>query len=176
MPPPGWYADPTGALRWWDGQHWGPAAPPVAGGVSASNTKALATLSHLGNLLGGFVLPLVIFLTADKRDRYLRHHAAEGLNFQITFGLVWLGGFLLFFVFGFGGVALAGDSSGVGAAFGIVFVLFWLLMMATMVASWVLGILGAVRASQGVWWRYPVCVRFVKVGREGAAGPADATV
>lgn len=31
--PPGWYQgplDPPGTLRWWDGQAWGPAAPPPA--------------------------------------------------------------------------------------------------------------------------------------------------
>jgi hypothetical protein len=25
-PPPGWYPDPTGVTRWWDGRNWGPAA------------------------------------------------------------------------------------------------------------------------------------------------------
>ncbi len=29
--PPGWYPDPgTGMQRWWDGQAWGPVAPPAA--------------------------------------------------------------------------------------------------------------------------------------------------
>ena len=33
-PPPGWYPEPTsGALRWWDGQQWGPIfSPPQPGG------------------------------------------------------------------------------------------------------------------------------------------------
>ncbi len=29
-PPPGWYQDPEGTTRWWDGQQWGEAAPPAA--------------------------------------------------------------------------------------------------------------------------------------------------
>lgn len=31
FPVPGWYPDPAGAgLRWWDGLHWGAAAPDVS--------------------------------------------------------------------------------------------------------------------------------------------------
>ena len=28
LPEAGWYPDHTGHLRWWDGQQWGPYAPP----------------------------------------------------------------------------------------------------------------------------------------------------
>ena len=39
---------------------------------------------------------------------------------------------------------------------------------AWIVGSWVFAIIGAIQASKGVWWRYPVCVRFVK-----GAAPID---
>ncbi len=33
--PPGWYPDATGAMRWWDGQAWGPAASEMGPGPYA---------------------------------------------------------------------------------------------------------------------------------------------
>lgn len=78
-PPPGWYVDPSGGSRWWDGTGWGPTAPDRPGG-GGSNSRTLATLAHLGAVFGSFVVPLVIYLSADPRDRYVRHHAREGLG------------------------------------------------------------------------------------------------
>ena len=155
--------DPTGAWRWWDGRAWGAAAA-----MAPTTNRTLAVLSHLGSLLGGFLVPLIIYLTADKRDRYLRHHAAEGLNFQLTL-LVGVG---VAFLAMFGAFALGalGASSGEGAGFAAFFggfFLVWLLIMVLSFGGMVLGIVGAVRANQGVWWRYPVCIRFVK----GAVDP-----
>ena len=45
--PPGWYPDPQGVTRWWDGQQWGQAAPAAvpatyqAGGGSDARTMAV---------------------------------------------------------------------------------------------------------------------------------------
>lgn len=33
-PPPGWYQDPEGTTRWWDGTQWGAAAPPAGSAPS----------------------------------------------------------------------------------------------------------------------------------------------
>ena len=161
---PGWYPDPVGTLRWWDGQAWGPAAGelPPGGPFAPQPNKTLAVLSHLGPILGGFVLPLVIYLAADRNDHYVRHHASEGLNFQLSFLIVWLIGFVAIFV-GFSGLAAtSGSGDGSGAAFGIGFVLLFFGMFGLMAASWVFAIIGAIQASKGNWWRYPVCIRFVK--------------
>ena len=167
LPPPGWYVDPAGAWRWWDGTAWGAPAAPAAPGTSTSRT--LAILSHLGMLLGGFVLPLVIYLTADRRDRFLRHHASEGLNFTLTVTAAVLAAFaLLFGAFVVGAVGASGGSDAGFFAFFGGFFLVWAVVMALQVGGLILGIVGAVKANQGEWWRYPVCIRFVK----GAVDPA----
>lgn len=55
-PSPGWYFDPAGATRWWDGMRWGQQAPateaPISPTVAApatpatSNTEAQVTVTN----------------------------------------------------------------------------------------------------------------------------------
>jgi uncharacterized Tic20 family protein len=144
-PPPGWYADPYGVSRWWDGSQWGPAAYPPA----RPNT-ALGVISHLGALVGGVVLPLVIYLVA-KDDAFGRENARRALNFQITFMVVWIGGIFLAMV-----LATAVHPSIFAVLFGLLFV--------AMILNYVWSIIAAVRASRGEVWRYPVSIGFVGGG------------
>jgi uncharacterized Tic20 family protein len=159
-PPPGWYWDGWGP-RWWDGTTWGPYAPaapidPIEQG------KVLAVLSHIGFFVAGFLLPLVIRVTEGEKNEYAKHHSTEALNFNITFLLAWLAGFVLFFV-----------SAGISAATDTVpwgfFVVFPLLML-LWVGSAACAVVGAVRASQRRWWRYPVSIRFVRGARAEERG------
>jgi uncharacterized Tic20 family protein len=144
--PPGWYPTPQGVPRWWDGSRWGPWGTPPAPAPApvpatlrgTENAKALVVLSHLGCVLGGFILPLVIFLV-EKRDPFVRHHAAEALNFQLAVLLVVVLSIPLMLV-----------------------LIGFLTLLAASVGSVVFGIVGAVKASQGQWWRYPLSIRFVK--------------
>ena len=166
---PGWYPDPAGYIRWWDGRAWGPVAAPPGPPPPPQPNKAMAILSHLGPVVGGFILPLILYLVTDPRDLYTRHHASEGLNFALTIMIGWVAAFAVFFVAVIGGAAVAGASSGAaGAGFGIGFIALWLGMFALIVGCWVFAIVGAVQASKGVWWRYPICIRFVK-----GAAPKD---
>lgn len=157
--PPGWYFDGR-RQRWWDGVAWGPAAPD-------GSDRTLATLSHLGAVLGGPVLPLVLYLISDDEQRpETRYHAREALNFQITFLASYFLGFVVMFV-GIGAGGLLGVSqepAAVGAGFGIgvmVFFTSFALIFAIAIGGVVFGIIGAVRANNGVRYRYPLCIRFI---------------
>jgi uncharacterized Tic20 family protein len=151
--PPGWYGTDQG-WRWWDGYAWGPLAPPPV--PEEESGKTMAVLCHLGIVLGGFVLPLVIYLTEGKRNGFVREHSREALNFQITFMILWFGAFVLFFV-----TAVAGTA---GARSGppVVFFLVFPLIMGLWIFALVCSILGAVRAGSGARYRYPVSIRFVR--------------
>ncbi len=156
---PGWYFDGR-SQRWWDGTAWGPVAPD-------SNDRTLATLSHLGALMGGFILPLVLYLVSDDEKRpETRHHAREALNFQITFAIVHLVGFVAMFIgLAAGGLlGTSGDTATTGAGFGLgisVFFGFFALIFAVSIGSLVFAIIAAVRANKGERYRYPLCIRFI---------------
>ncbi|MDQ6649519.1 MAG: DUF4870 domain-containing protein [Actinomycetota bacterium] len=156
QPPAGWYADATSALRWWDGRQWGPAAPAVS--VTQSG-RTLALLSHLGQFAGNVLLPLIVRQTEGKRNEFVRHHATEALNFQITFMIVWLGIFALLFSTAL--LSPVRHSTRPPATVIIVFPFLFLLFFAAIGLS----ILGCVRASQERWWRYPVSLRLVRGAR-----------
>jgi len=137
--PAGWYADANGQHRWWDGAQWGAVAPASAPAPPAgTDPRTLAMLAHLLGLLTGFVGPLVLYLVNGDKDPFVRHHAAESLNFQITLTIAVVGSFLAVFV-------LVG----------------FLLLPVVIVGGIVLQIIGAVKANAGEWWRYPVNLRLV---------------
>ncbi len=159
--PPGWYRDHTGYPRWWDGAQWGPYAPPPA--APQDSSQALSVISHLGTVMFVVVVPLVVYLTEGKKNSFVRHHAGEALNFQLTFLVVYLGGFLLFFGSFFLSTAFSFAGDGSFPGFFLPFPLLFLSWFGAIGFS----ILGAVRASQRQWWRYPVAIRFLKPGAEG---------
>jgi uncharacterized Tic20 family protein len=108
----------------------------------------------MGSLFGSFVLPLVIYLVTPKSDGFTRHHAAEGLNWQLTFLIWWLGCFVALAVF---------EPAGPGG------VLLVLVIVATFFAGLGFSIAGMVGAARGRWWSYPIRIRFVA----GPPLPAD---
>lgn len=114
-------------------------------------------LSHLGVLAGGFIVPLIIRLTEGNKNEFVRHHATEALNFQITFMIAWLTGFVLF--------AVAAVSSGGHRGLPVAVVVVWLVMVVLYFVNLGLSILGCIRASQEKWWRYAVSIRLVRGAR-----------
>jgi hypothetical protein len=147
--PPGWYPDPTGQQRWWDGQAWGAAAAPApvpvaTPGASPSDARSMAMLSHLLAIFTGFLGPLVIYLMNGRKDPFVRHHASEALNFQITYAIALL-------------VSLVS----------MIFFIGFLLFPAVVIVSLVFEIQGTIAANRGEWWRYPINLRLVP-GENGA--------
>ncbi|GAA2742191.1 hypothetical protein GCM10009868_11210 [Terrabacter aerolatus] len=160
-PPPGWYPDPSGQLRWWDGYSWTATTMPQTMPQPRSDTT-WAVLSHVSFLVLPVIAPLVIRLTAGKEDPFVKHHATEALNVQILFTVVWnvLIGSLI--------VATATANPDDVNPPALLFVAFPLAFLA---GATVLGmsIRGAVQASRRVWWRYPLSIRFVRGARRSEA-------
>lgn len=120
-----------------------PSAPPPPP-VSSDDEKMWAMLCHLAALaafvfpLGNVIGPLVVWLVKKDEFPLVEDQGKESLNFQISVTIYGAVAFLLVFVLiGFLLLPVVG--------------LFYLIMT----------IVGAVKANQGIAYRYPLCIRFI---------------
>jgi len=148
--PPGWYHDQMGLLRWWDGVNWGPTLPTHAP-TESGDARTWALLSHLGMFMLWFVGPLVIRQTIGRRDDYVRRHATEALNANLTLAGYWNIGPVL-------GIILSdatGNTAWNALWAGMAFAFIWIAVSSA---------LGARAAYQGRPYKYRAIVRFVPGG------------
>ena len=121
--------------------------------IATSTEKNWAMVSHLSSFLGyllfvgHFAGPLAVLLIKKDESSFIAHHAKESLNFSLSW-LIYMGitgavCFILSFVLI--GILMA-------------WILFPLLAVWHLVAI----ILGAVKASQGKYYYYPMTIRFFK--------------
>ena len=66
MTPPGWYPDPTGQVRYWDGANWGHLAPQATV-VPVRTNHAVHILMTL--LTCGIWLPVWIIVAAANSNK-----------------------------------------------------------------------------------------------------------
>ena len=139
----------------WDGQNPQPGqpygqqpyggpqynAPQPGAPLSPQDEKTWAILSHVGGILFSFVAPLIIWLVYRGRGPYLEDQSKEALNFSLTVLIGYIAASILAIV-----------------SFG----LLSFLPVLVGVAALILGIIAAVAASKYTWYRYPVCIRFIK--------------
>ncbi|HWG92809.1 MAG TPA: DUF4870 domain-containing protein [Mycobacteriales bacterium] len=138
-PPPGGPAPSgppqAGPPAGWDAPSPWSAAP--AGPTGEDTTWAL--LGHLSWFVLALVGPLVVYLVKKDSSPYVRHHAAEALNFHIT-------------------VTLACIVSGV-----LVLLLVGILLLAVvLLGASVLAVVAALKAARGELYRYPLTLRLVR--------------
>jgi uncharacterized protein len=152
---PGWYPDPAGsaAHRYWDGTRWtdalSSAIPPAGPHNARDDSRNYALAAHLSALLSlvvgfSFLGPLVIYLV-KKDDPFVRRHAAEALNFNLS---VLLYGVVLVVV-------------GLLLLIVVVGILVWLLLIPLGIVWLVFVCIAATKAGQGADYRYPLTIRFV---------------
>ena len=123
-----------------------PPPPPAVPPSQTPDQRTWAVMTHLSGLLLavfsggvlGFLGPLIVWLIKKDEDAYLRAHAAEALNFQISLVIYAIASGVLVLVL-IGLVLLVGVI-GIAIAFPIV---------------------AAVKASNAQVWRYPLTIRFV---------------
>lgn len=117
--------------------------------LNDSNTKSndrLIIILHLSQLLnlvsglGGLIVPLAIWLTEKGRVTDMDKHGKEVLNFQLSMILAVFVSIPCIFLFGLGILMLIGIG----------------------VLTLILPIVGAVKASNNEFFRYPFTIQFIK--------------
>src|SRR5262245_10573239 len=131
--------------------------PAAAAAVPSADERTWAMFSHLSILAGGLVTgwwtlgigcflgPLIIWIIKKDTMPFVNDQAKEALNFTITLAIV-----------SFALLMLTVLSLGVGALITVP------LMMIVGLGALVLIIIAAVKANEGVAYRYPLTLRLVK--------------
>jgi len=118
--------------------------PPPAGDLSLTeNDKTMGMICHLAGFTGAVlpfpfvnvIGPLVVWVTQKDKASFIDYHGKESLNFQITVAIAFLSIFLLIGV---------------------------ILLPAVAIYAVVMTIIAAVKAKEGVRYRYPWCLRLIK--------------
>ena len=120
--------------------------------------RNLALLCHIGAYFTSFIVPLVVYLIAQKRSPFLAHHGREALNFQIS-QLIYM---FLTLIVAMSSALLIGlvATWELGLTTGVA--LFVLISFVLMILETVLTIMASVAAWRGQLYRYRLCIRLVK--------------
>jgi len=133
-----------------------PTGAESAGNGIPAEERQWAMFAHLSALAGGlltsaiggwgfFIGPLVIWLVKKDTMPFVEDQAKEALNFNITVSAIFLALLILTFV-----------TLGIGALVTLP------LMLIVGIAALVLIIMAAVKANDGIAYRYPMTLRLVK--------------
>jgi uncharacterized Tic20 family protein len=146
-------ADPTQAYaqQAYGQQAYGRPQPAYQGApatMSPEDERTWGAISHGGALVAmicsagflGFVASIVVYAIHKDRGPFVRAHAANSINVQITMFIWIVVSFPLILLLGFGLLTLAA---------------------APFVAG-LLHVIGAIKAYNGEWWNPPLTPRFVK--------------
>ncbi len=125
--------------------------------MSAEDERTWGAISHAGAVVAmicsagflGFLASVAVYVIHKDRGPFVRAHAANSLNIQITM-FIWL------VVLGILTIPIALLTLGLGL------VVMLPALGAAFVVAGVLHVIGAVKAYNGEWWNPPFTPRFVK--------------
>jgi uncharacterized Tic20 family protein len=122
-----------------------PPTPPPPGGDGSlvgpknNDDKNMGLLAHLLGIISCFIGPLIIYLVkSSESDSFARQEAVEALNFQITLLIAYVVSMVL-----------------------MIICIGYLTFMLTWIAGLIFCIMGAIAASKGEPYRYPISIRLI---------------
>lgn len=101
--------------------------------------KTMGLLSHILTFVAGFLAPLVIYIVKKDESEFVKRHAMESLNFQISISIYAIICIPLILV-----------------------VIGVFMLIAIGILAFILTILATIKAAEGSEYRYPMTIRLVK--------------
>ncbi|CAN5779118.1 hypothetical protein BH20ACT6_BH20ACT6_17660 [soil metagenome] len=157
QPDPHGTSAPPPPPQWQPGQpqpgSYQPGCAPQGRLGTTSEERNWAMAAHLGSFVAayaalGLLAPLLVMITKGNESGFVRRHAVESLNFQLSVLVYSVVG-------GIAAVVLTIGTLGLGLIVLVPLIAVFLLAYAVLV------VVGTVKASQGEDFRYPLTVRLV---------------
>jgi hypothetical protein len=123
--------------------------------ISEKEERQWAMFAHIGTFssifvpLGNIIAPIVIWQMKKHESEFVVDQAKESLNFQITLIIYSLISILLCFI-----------------------VIGFFLIFALVIFGLIMVIVGGIRANEGEYYRYPMCIRLISQ-KKYPAGPLE---
>lgn len=115
-------------------------SPSAGGELTSSNQddRTMSMIAHLGGGIGGFLVPLIVWLIKKEQSKFIEQEGKEALNFQLNILVYQL-------------IALIPSAC-----------LFGVPTLAIYVYGLVMGIIAGLKANKGEPYRYPATIRVIK--------------
>ena len=138
---------------------------PVSAGfpVPTQDERTMALLVNVLAIFSSFLAPLIFYLV-KKDSRFVSFYSLQVLIWHAVYAAIFVVGMLIAFIFMFSSIIAhpheAPNQAPPLAFFGV-FGLVWLWGMGGFALNLILGIVNAIKASQGEWARFPLIGDFV---------------
>jgi len=134
-----------------------PAYRATPATMSAQEERTWGAISHAGAVVAmicsagflGFLASIAVYVVHKDRGPFVRSHAANSINVQISMFIWLVVATVLYVVLGI-------------VTLGIGFVVFLPVFLVPLVIAGILHVIGAVKAYNGEWWNPPMTPQFVK--------------
>jgi uncharacterized Tic20 family protein len=129
----------------------------------SSDERLFALLSFLSLILGGFILPIVIWATQKDKSQFVRFHSLQAIFFHLAliaiFVILIILMVLVMLVFG-GGIGFMSASANDPAAFSVFLIVFMIVFYGGMIilslAAVAYSVYLAIKSNNGYWIKIPV--------------------
>lgn len=115
------------------------SAPGYAGGAPSKDETNMGMLIYILAIFTGFIGPLILWLLKKEQSSFINDQGKEVLNWIITVILVIIVSIPLMLIF-----------------------IGFLTYAAALICHLVFTIMGAIKASKGIAYRYPIALRLLK--------------